>query len=338
MSELHGGEGAEPQSPGYEIPAAPSAEKEEIGEPVEPAEGPEAESGPDAPSDDDEAEPVEPGDPEGSSDLEEAERQEAPDDEPEEPDEFAAEALDEAARDETPDAPEEPQDFVDEDHIEDPEEVEPQAAAEPGEIIESQDAAVADGHDTDLHSEADGNTESAEPAGQADSSEAAPSANDEAAPGDEPDRLAVATHRDINLDELGIPVVWRTDNLPLHRNDNREPDIVFGGGFKPLDPSRVDLVEYVQESNPSALVSTSYRDDIGEEFGGKFTYLINAPGGIDVNASMGDHPLSYEQEVAFPGGIRTEYISGARPYNYATAELGDFIPNPNYRPEDDRVT
>lgn len=161
---------------------------------------------------------------------------------------------------------------------------------------------------------------------------------DAAVPDDEPDRLAVATHRDIDLEKLGMPVVWRTDNLPLHRSDNRDPAIVFDSGFEPRDPARVDLAEYVEESEHSAHVSTSYREDIGGEFGGKFTYQIDAPGGIDVNASMGDHPLSYEEEVAFPGGVRTEFIVGARPYDYATDELGDFIPNPNYRSEAERAT
>ncbi|NUK27319.1 scabin-related ADP-ribosyltransferase [Streptomyces lunaelactis] len=158
-----------------------------------------------------------------------------------------------------------------------------------------------------------------------------------AMPGDEPDRLAAATDRNIDLDGLGMPAVWRTDDVPLYRSDNRPPEAVFESGFESLDPSRVDLAEYVEESDHSAFVSTSYRDDIGDDFGGKYTYEIDVPGGIDVNASMGDHPLSYEKEVAFPGGIRPEYIKGARPYDYRTGEVGDLIPNPNYRPEAERV-
>ncbi|GGW54332.1 scabin-related ADP-ribosyltransferase [Streptomyces xantholiticus] len=156
-------------------------------------------------------------------------------------------------------------------------------------------------------------------------------------PEGQPDRMAAATDRTVDLDGLGMPVVWRTDDMPLYRSDNRSPEEIFESGFDSLDPSRVDLKEYVEESDASAFVSTSYRDDIGDEFGGKYTYEIEAPGGIDVNSSMGDHPLSYEKEVAFPGGIRPEYIKGAAPYNYATGELGDFIPNPNYRPEAERV-
>ncbi|MEU9256280.1 hypothetical protein AB0D66_31225 [Streptomyces sp. NPDC048270] len=155
--------------------------------------------------------------------------------------------------------------------------------------------------------------------------------------GGEPNRLGAATDDSIDLDQLGMPVVWRTDDAPLYRSDNRKPEDIFESGFEPLDPSRVDLRHYVEESDESAFISTSYRDDIGEDFGGKYTYELDLPGGIDVNTSMGPHPLDYEMEIAFPGGIRPEYIKGARPYNYATGELGDLIPNPNYRPGGERV-
>ncbi|MEU4926399.1 hypothetical protein AB0G54_07815 [Streptomyces yokosukanensis] len=157
------------------------------------------------------------------------------------------------------------------------------------------------------------------------------------ASGGEPDRLRAATDRNIDLDKLGIPPVWREGHEPLYRSDNRSPDAVFEHGFEPKDPSNTDLKKYVEEDDPSAFVSTSYRDDIGDDFGGKFTYVIDAPGGIDINRTLGDHPLSYEEEVAFPGGIRSEYIKGAYSYDYATGELGEFVPNPNYIPEGQRV-
>ncbi|MET2716160.1 hypothetical protein ABXV03_10555 [Streptomyces harbinensis] len=156
-------------------------------------------------------------------------------------------------------------------------------------------------------------------------------------PGEPPDRLAAATNRNIDLDNFGIPPVWREGSETLYRNDNRSPDVIFEDGFEPLDPTNTDLKKYVEDSEPSAFVSTSYREDIGDEFGGKFTYVVDVPGGIDINRTIGDHPLSYEEEVAFPGGIRSEYIKGAHSYNYATGELGEFIPNPNYIPEARRV-
>lgn len=153
----------------------------------------------------------------------------------------------------------------------------------------------------------------------------------------EPDRLAVATDRDVDLSRLGVDVVWREGQEPLYRSDNREPADIFASGFEPRDTSNTDLREYVAHDEPSAFVSTSYREDIGDDFGGKYTYEINAPGGIDVNKTIGEHELSYEEEVSFPGGVRSEYIKSAMPYEYATGELGEPIPNPNYIPEGERV-
>ncbi|MEV5127012.1 hypothetical protein AB0K49_30100 [Streptomyces decoyicus] len=151
-------------------------------------------------------------------------------------------------------------------------------------------------------------------------------------PGDPPDRLEAATDRSVDLNNLGLDPDWRTDSDPLYRNDNRAPDTIFEEGFEPLNPSNTDLRDYVQSSDESAFISTSRREDIGDEFGGKFTYEIDAPGGIDVNRTLGTHELDYEEEVAFPGGVRREYIVGARPYSYSSGEHGDLIPNPHYRP------
>ncbi|MFJ2665187.1 hypothetical protein ACIO14_12610 [Nocardia fluminea] len=130
----------------------------------------------------------------------------------------------------------------------------------------------------------------------------------------------------------GIDVQQRTTDEPLYRSDNRSPDVIFEEGFQPRDPSYEDLVDYVENDTNSVFVGTSQRDDIGEEIGGSYTYEIDIDGGIDVNASMGPHSFSYEREIVFPGGIASEDIVGARSYNYATGELGDFIPNPHYRP------
>lgn len=153
----------------------------------------------------------------------------------------------------------------------------------------------------------------------------------------EPDRLAVATDRDVDLNRLGVDAVWREGREPLYRSDNRDPTEIFANGFDARDLSNTDLRHYVQEDDPSAFVSTSYREDIGDDFGGKYTYEIEAPGGIDVNKTLGDHPLAYEKEVAFPGGVRGEYVKSASPYDYGTGELGEPIPNPHYIPEGERV-
>ncbi|NKY48145.1 scabin-related ADP-ribosyltransferase [Nocardia cerradoensis] len=147
--------------------------------------------------------------------------------------------------------------------------------------------------------------------------------------------LEAAVDPSVDISDMGVDPRWRTDNEPLYRSDNRPPAVIFDEGFSPRDPSFTDLSQYVEDDVPSAFVSTSTREDIGEEFGGRFTYELDAPGGIDVNETLGAHTMEYESEVAFPGGIRGEFIVGARSYSYSTGEYGDFIPNPNYVTRDD---
>lgn len=146
------------------------------------------------------------------------------------------------------------------------------------------------------------------------------------------DPFQVAVDRNVDLSRIGVDPVWRTDSDPVYRSDNRSPELIFENGFGPRDTTYTDLADYVAEDKPSAFVSTSRSDDIGVEIGAKYTYEIDAPGGIDVNETLGPHEKSYEHEISFPGGIRSEFIQGVRSYNYATGELGEFIPNPNYRP------
>ncbi|MFI5776019.1 hypothetical protein [Nocardia sp. NPDC051570] len=145
------------------------------------------------------------------------------------------------------------------------------------------------------------------------------------------DPLEAAVDRGVDLGDLGVKPSWRADTEPVFRSDNRPPDMIFDSGFSPRDITNTRLRDYVAEDQPSAFVSTSRRLDISEEMGGKYTYEIDVPGGIDINETLGPHEMSYEQEIAFPGGIRNEFIVGVRPYNYATGELGEMILNPNYR-------
>lgn len=50
-----------------------------------------------------------------------------------------------------------------------------------------------------------------------------------------------------------------------------------------------------------------------------FEYEIFAYGGIDVNFVLGqDHQFANQHEIAFPGGIRREFIRSAREYSGAT--------------------
>jgi hypothetical protein len=79
-------------------------------------------------------------------------------------------------------------------------------------------------------------------------------------------------------------------------------------------------------------VSTSLDDSIYQGWpGARFRYDVDAPGGIDVNATLPHNTFANELEVAFPGGIDASYVRGAREV-LADGTLGPFIPNPSYSP------
>jgi hypothetical protein len=144
---------------------------------------------------------------------------------------------------------------------------------------------------------------------------------------------------------------FRTDNNLLFRDDSRDPAVIFADGFAPREPSATDLLLFLEEE-PSAFVSTT-RDPnlnhLGPPGPGEpvYRYLIDAPGGVDVNATIGGQEFDHESEVVFPGGIRAANIVGAQEVlprarvrmNTQTGLLeatpptfGRFQPNPNFRP------
>ncbi|WP_204292496.1 scabin-related ADP-ribosyltransferase [Micromonospora gifhornensis] len=155
---------------------------------------------------------------------------------------------------------------------------------------------------------------------------------------------------------------YRTDQNPVFRWDTRGPmpfanptgssefpptqPGIFNTGFQPQDVSNTDLASFV-DGNRGAFVSTSRLENLNFLGGPSgphgpyiFRFEIHAPGGVDVNASLGDRidPLHRNQlEVAFPGGIRTENIRGARRVTdggapFMPVTLGPFLPNPNFNP------
>ncbi|HEX5496054.1 MAG TPA: hypothetical protein VFX70_15910 [Mycobacteriales bacterium] len=125
--------------------------------------------------------------------------------------------------------------------------------------------------------------------------------------------------------------VWRTSSQPLYRADNRPPSTIFRDGFRPKNPSNNDLADFVAHNTPSNFVSTSTRSDLYKEWGSAYRYTVDAPGGVDVNATLGTHTFSNESEIAFPGGVHPSHISGAHPVN-VDGSLGDWVPNPNHVP------
>ncbi len=157
----------------------------------------------------------------------------------------------------------------------------------------------------------------------------------------------------------GKTVQYRTDTNFVFRDDHRDPlgaaHSPFEFGFLPRDPSNTDLQGFVDGEN-GAFVSSSRDPNLAfngpsghKEVGRRnFRYIIYAPGGIDVNATLGDHRFDYQTEVAFPGGIRRENIVGAQEIiggtlrsgantdlpggQFENLQFGPFFPNRHFDP------
>lgn len=142
---------------------------------------------------------------------------------------------------------------------------------------------------------------------------------------------AAADSSGIDLSRMPEKPVWRDTTEPLYRSDGRDPSVIFQEGFKPLNPDEVNLRQFVNTNNPSAFVSTTRDPELYKNWGKEFRYEVEAPGGIDVNQSLGPHPLQHEAEIAFPGGVDPRFIKGVHRVN-PDGSLGEWIPNPNFHP------
>jgi hypothetical protein len=132
--------------------------------------------------------------------------------------------------------------------------------------------------------------------------------------------------------------VWRKSCGTLYRADGRGPSIVFEEGFRPKDVvnGQYDIEQYVLVNQPSPYVSTTYDHDLYKKWWKSgYNYYIDAPGGIDVNQTIGDtHKWADQVEVAFPGGIARQYIIGVCPVDKKTKVeiMSDCESNPYYEP------
>lgn len=124
---------------------------------------------------------------------------------------------------------------------------------------------------------------------------------------------------------------------PLFRGDKRPPSEIFRTGFEPKGGTD-NLRDYVEGWEDSIFVSTSKAQDVASSplFSGGpggYVYEIDATmlkgKGIDVNKSLGKHIMENELEVAFPGGVPREAITGAREV-LPNGSLGDLVNNPFY--------
>ncbi|MER5538143.1 ADP-ribosyltransferase [Streptomyces mirabilis] len=148
---------------------------------------------------------------------------------------------------------------------------------------------------------------------------------------------AAADHR-VQIDRITPEPVWRKTCGTLYRSDSRGPATVFEQGFYPKDVinGQYDIEQYVLVNQPSPYVSTTYDHDLYKTwYKSGFNYYIDAPGGVDVNKTIGDtHKWADQVEVAFPGGIARQYIIGVCPVDKKTKTeiMSDCESNPYYEP------
>lgn len=155
------------------------------------------------------------------------------------------------------------------------------------------------------------------------------------------DPMVAAVDKSVDFSRITPTPVIRKSCGTLYRADGRGPDVIFVEGFHARDTvnGQYDVEKYVLKNQPSPFVSTSYDHDLYKQWAkwmkpGAFNYYIDAPGGIDVNKTIGDeHKYADQVEVAFPGGIRSEFIVGVCPIDKETRTeiMSACKSNPKYR-------
>lgn len=137
----------------------------------------------------------------------------------------------------------------------------------------------------------------------------------------------------------------RTDHELLYRGDGRKPDVVFKEGFRPWDENgTIDIATGGgRDGRSTAMVSTAYAPSSAILFArtGTYVYVVDAPGGLDVDLARG-MPSGYsESEIDFVGGVRPEFIRGAFLVEGEAADDRKFtryVPNPGFRGGPEAVT
>lgn len=154
---------------------------------------------------------------------------------------------------------------------------------------------------------------------------------------DEPDPLYAAVDDEVAVDRIEPDPRYRSDCHPVYRADRRSPEVIFEQGFaaKDVQNGQYNVRSYVLKNQPSPFVSTTYRDDLYKEWKSPFYYLVDAPGGVDVNATIGDdHQYAEQEEVAFPGGVMSKFVKKGCPVDRQTLKLiaAKCVDNPGYQP------
>ncbi|ALG10354.1 scabin-related ADP-ribosyltransferase [Kibdelosporangium phytohabitans] len=129
-------------------------------------------------------------------------------------------------------------------------------------------------------------------------------------------------------------VLWRVDRAPLYRSETRDPSHVFEQGMAPFHSENFGRSLHEPHLGSGLLVSATRLDDmqVFHNFG-RYRYVIDAPGGVDLVATHGRRGVPAYQEVVFPGGIRREFI---REVHWTDEdEKLQVQTNPHYRPYHD---
>ncbi|WP_405678040.1 MULTISPECIES: scabin-related ADP-ribosyltransferase [unclassified Streptomyces] len=145
---------------------------------------------------------------------------------------------------------------------------------------------------------------------------------------------------------------WRHDGNTLWRGDTRTPQTIFASGFEPRGMNLIPLSQWIiggAQQPDAAHVSTTCERWVAQEFatgsGDGWVYAIQAPGGIDINATARQTGLVstflWNKEIDFPGGIEARFIEGACKYHFVGRDpqtndriyrnLG-CVTNPDFRP------
>lgn len=152
------------------------------------------------------------------------------------------------------------------------------------------------------------------------------------------DHLFAAADRRVDVARITPSPSWRINCKQLYRADGRPPSVVFEEGFQPRATvdGQYDLEQYVLVNQPSPYVSTTYDHDLYKTWWKSgWNYYIDAPGGVDVNQTIGDtHKWASQVEVAFPGGIARSFIVAVCPVDKATKTeiMNECQDNPHYEP------
>lgn len=151
------------------------------------------------------------------------------------------------------------------------------------------------------------------------------------------DPLTAAADPRVDGDRITPEPAFRDNCSQLYRADGRPPAVIFDEGFLPKDTvnGQYDLEAYVLVNQASPYVSTTYDHDLYKQWKSDWNYYIDAPGGIDVNRTIGDtHRWAQQHEVAFAGGIRSEFVVGACPVDRTAKQeiMSECVDNPDYRP------